>query len=87
MEKYQLHALVRSGAISLSVAIKMQLHPDAHDGYAAPSTPDLTDLPEEFEGGFPVRSGPGFLRPHTLGNGTATFAQGTNTYYAWPVPS
>jgi hypothetical protein len=86
MNKYQLHSLVRTGAISLSVAIKMQLHPDPHDGYAALSTPDPTDLPDEFEGGLPVRSRPGFLRPHALGNGTSTIVQGTNTYYAWPVP-
>jgi hypothetical protein len=88
MNKFKLHDYVRTGTISLSVAIKMLVHPNQDaSGYAALPALDLIDAPEEFGGGTPLRLRPGVVGPRgTLSNGTSTFVQGTSTYYAWPVP-
>jgi hypothetical protein len=88
MNKFKLHNMVVRGTVPLSMAIGMVLHPRSEgEGYSARPAPDPTGMPEDFAGGLPLRERPGILGPHTLlGNGTSTFAQGTNTYYAWPVP-
>jgi hypothetical protein len=75
-------------AVPLSVAIAMALHQHPErPGYSALPAPEPTDMPEDgFAGGLPIRQGSGVLGTHTLGNGTGTFVNGTNTHYFWPVP-
>jgi hypothetical protein len=86
MSKFKLYDLARA-QVPLSVAIGMVLHPHPeHAGYSPMFSPEESHTPEEFAGGIPIRQRPGITGPHTMSNGTGTFAQGTNTHYYWPVP-